>query len=220
MKIGIIGGYGKFGTQLAEKLEAGGFEVLRSPDKSKNVELARASEILFLSVPPSQLEAVVREIRDVVGQTEVISCAAFVDVENVAKVVRSNCVRIMCDPQFHLLAILGSPEKGMDALDCLTERQVRLQSDEEINHFTKLISVFFVVLSIKGANSRIFLEAYNQLLPFFSDEDLRKALSEIVALEGGLYLTKGGISEFVTNQIHDNPEISFEELLRSIDEKF
>lgn len=220
MRIGIIGGYGKFGTQLAKKLETGGFEVQRSPDKSKNTELARASDVLFLSVPPSQLEAVMREIRDIVGQTEVISCAALVDVENVAKLIRSNCVRIMCDPQFHLLAILGSPEKGMDALDCLTERQVRLQNDKEINRFTKLISVFFVVLSIKGASSSVFLEAYNQLLPFFSDEDLRKALSEIVAPEGGLYLTKGGISEFITNQIHDNPEISFEELLRSIDEKF
>lgn len=95
-----------------------------------------------------------------------------------------------------------------------------LHSDAEINRFTKLISIFFVVLSIKGPDSTIFLAAYSELLSYFSDTDLKKIIAETAIPDSDTYLTKGGISEFVKKQISYHPEITFSELLQLIDENF
>lgn len=220
MKIGIIGGYGKFGSKLTERLETRGFEILRSDDKFRNREIAYQSDVLFLAVPPSQIEAVLSEICDQVEQIKIISCVAFIDLERIVELTHADCARIMCDPFFNFLAVFGDLENGIEALESLSKNRIDLLSDEEINRFTKILSVFFVSLSVQGVDSPLFLETYQYLLEYFSDNCLQRVLSEFSITTTDLFLTQGGISEFILSHIDIDNGVSFDELMNLIDKEF
>jgi NADPH-dependent F420 reductase len=79
--IGIVGGSGDFGQGLAERLRRLGEEVLigsRTPrgEFVANDEASRASEIVFLSVPPEGVEPMARDLADVLSGRVVISVAS------------------------------------------------------------------------------------------------------------------------------------------------
>jgi 8-hydroxy-5-deazaflavin:NADPH oxidoreductase len=79
--IGIVGGSGDFGRGLAERLRRAGEEVVigsRTPrdDFVSNPEACRASEIVFLSVPPGSVEDMAAELADDLAGRILVSVAA------------------------------------------------------------------------------------------------------------------------------------------------
>lgn len=79
--IGILGGSGDFGQGLAERLRRLGEEVVigsRTPRETfvSNAEAARASEIVFLSVPPQGVEDTARELAGPLAGRIVVSVAS------------------------------------------------------------------------------------------------------------------------------------------------
>jgi 8-hydroxy-5-deazaflavin:NADPH oxidoreductase len=79
--IGIVGGSGDFGRGLAERLRRAGEEVVigsRTPrdDFVSNPEACRASEVVFLSVPPGSVEDMAAELADDLAGRIVVSVAA------------------------------------------------------------------------------------------------------------------------------------------------
>lgn len=85
--IGILGGSGDFGQGLAERLRRLDEEVVigsRTPrgDFVSNSEAARASDVVFLSVPPQGVESTARDLSDQLAGRIVVSVASpvvFVD---------------------------------------------------------------------------------------------------------------------------------------------
>jgi len=85
--IGIVGGSGDFGQGLAERLRRAGNEVVigsRTPrgDFVSNPEACRASEIVFLSVPPGGVEATARELAADLAGRVLVSVAAPIVFRN------------------------------------------------------------------------------------------------------------------------------------------
>lgn len=79
--IGILGGSGDFGQGLAERLRGLGEEVVigsRTPrdDFVANADAARASEVVFLSVPPEGVEATARDLAGALAGRIVVSVAS------------------------------------------------------------------------------------------------------------------------------------------------
>jgi 8-hydroxy-5-deazaflavin:NADPH oxidoreductase len=79
--IGIVGGSGDFGRGLAERLRRAGEDVVigsRTPrdDFVSNSEACRASEVVFLSVPPGSVEDMAAELADDLAGRIVVSVAA------------------------------------------------------------------------------------------------------------------------------------------------
>jgi 8-hydroxy-5-deazaflavin:NADPH oxidoreductase len=79
--IGILGGTGDFGRGLAARLRRLGEEVLvgsRSPrdDIVSNREAAERGELLFLSVPPTAVEATASELADALAGKIVVTVAS------------------------------------------------------------------------------------------------------------------------------------------------
>jgi NADPH-dependent F420 reductase len=79
--IGILGGSGDFGQGLAERLRRLGEEVVigsRTPrdDFVANAEAARASEVVFLSVPPEGVATTAHDLADALAERIVISVAS------------------------------------------------------------------------------------------------------------------------------------------------
>ena len=79
--IGIVGGSGDFGRGLAERLRRAGEEVVigsRTPrdDFVSNPEACRASEVVFLSVPPGSVEDMAAELADDLAGRIIVSVAA------------------------------------------------------------------------------------------------------------------------------------------------
>jgi NADPH-dependent F420 reductase len=79
--IGIVGGSGDFGQGLAERLRRAGEDVVigsRTPrgEFVSNPEACRASEVVFLSVPPGGVEAMAYELADDLAGRIVVSVAA------------------------------------------------------------------------------------------------------------------------------------------------
>ena len=79
--IGIVGGSGDFGQGLAERLRRLGEDVIigsRTPRDEfvSNPEACRASEVVFLSVPPGGVADMSHELRDDLAGRIVVSVAA------------------------------------------------------------------------------------------------------------------------------------------------
>jgi hypothetical protein len=79
--IGIVGGSGDFGRGLAERLRRVGEEVVigsRTPreDFVSNPDACRASEVVFLSVPPGSVEDMAGALADDLAGRIVVSVAA------------------------------------------------------------------------------------------------------------------------------------------------
>jgi NADPH-dependent F420 reductase len=79
--IGILGGSGDLGQGLAERLRRLGEEVVigsRTPrdDFVANAEAARASEVVFLSVPPEGVATTAHDLADALAERIVISVAS------------------------------------------------------------------------------------------------------------------------------------------------
>lgn len=79
--IGIVGGSGDFGQGLAERLRRLGEEVVigsRTPrgEFVANDEASRASELVFLSVPPEGVEPMARDLADALSGRIVVSVAS------------------------------------------------------------------------------------------------------------------------------------------------
>jgi 8-hydroxy-5-deazaflavin:NADPH oxidoreductase len=79
--IGIVGGSGDFGQGLAERLRRIGEEVIigsRTPrgEFVSNSEASRASEVVFLSVPPGGVADMSHSLRDDLAGRIVVSVAA------------------------------------------------------------------------------------------------------------------------------------------------
>jgi 8-hydroxy-5-deazaflavin:NADPH oxidoreductase len=79
--IGIVGGSGDFGQGLAERLRRIGEEVVigsRTPrdDFVSNADACRASEVVFLSVPPGSVEDMSADLSDDLAGRIVVSVAA------------------------------------------------------------------------------------------------------------------------------------------------
>lgn len=79
--IAIVGGSGDFGQGLAERLRRLGEEVVigsRTPrgEFVANDEASRASEIVFLSVPPEGVEPMARDLADALSGRIVVSVAS------------------------------------------------------------------------------------------------------------------------------------------------
>lgn len=91
--IGILGGSGDFGQGLAERLGRLGEDVVigsRTPRGAfvSNAEAARASDVVFLSVPPQGVEGTARELADQLAGRIVVSVASpvvFVDGKPAAR---------------------------------------------------------------------------------------------------------------------------------------
>ncbi len=81
MTIAIIGGTGGFGRGLAERLRRTGEHVLvgsRTPRDEivSNREAAERADVVFLSVPPEGVDAMARELADVLAGKVVVSVAS------------------------------------------------------------------------------------------------------------------------------------------------
>lgn len=79
--IGIVGGSGDFGQGLAERLRRVGEDVIigsRTPRDEfvSNPEACRASDVVFLSVPPQSVETMAAELADDLAGRIVVSVAA------------------------------------------------------------------------------------------------------------------------------------------------
>jgi NADPH-dependent F420 reductase len=81
--IGIVGGSGDFGQGVAERLRRAGYEVLigsRTPrdDFVSNTECCERCDIVFLSIPGSGVEPMVRELAPALDGTIAVSVATAV----------------------------------------------------------------------------------------------------------------------------------------------
>jgi 8-hydroxy-5-deazaflavin:NADPH oxidoreductase len=130
--IGIVGGSGDFGQGLAERLRRLGEEVVigsRNPrgDFIANADACRASEILFLSVPPEGVEATARGLAEALTGRIVVSVASPVVFENgkararpgetsLAELVQRACPAARVVAGFHTVSAKALAEPGR-ALD-------------------------------------------------------------------------------------------------------
>jgi 8-hydroxy-5-deazaflavin:NADPH oxidoreductase len=81
VRIGIVGGTGDFGQGLAERLRRAGEDVLlgsRTPHDElvSNAEACSRSELVFLSIPPSGVENLCRQLASDVAGKVVVSVAS------------------------------------------------------------------------------------------------------------------------------------------------
>lgn len=219
MKVGVLGGYGKLGSCLTQRLSDEGLEVIRSRDKERNRDLAASSDVLVLAVPPSEVMGVLVDIRDAIDGVEVVSCSAFVDLATISSQVSANCIRVMCDPYFQLVAVLGEAGLASPVLEALSKEYAQLESDEQIDDFTKLISIFFVAVAMRGSEGGLVRQAHTRLQIYFPNGQLDNVCSQAQSYDPSLYRTRGGISDFIVQQLEKTPDLSIEELLRRINDE-
>jgi len=79
--IGVVGGSGDFGRGLAERLHRLGEDVVigsRTPsgDFLSNADACRASDVVFLSVPPAGVEATARDLAEALAGRIAVSVAS------------------------------------------------------------------------------------------------------------------------------------------------
>ncbi len=218
MKIGIIGGYGKFGSKLSESLEKIGHKVLRSRNKHDNQELAQASELITLTVPPQSAEKVIQEICYLPSHFEIFSFIAQFPLASLRRDTKRAVSRAMSDPGFTLLVHAGNSPKAKNVITDLAGNVFEAQNDEQIDDFTVLLTIYFICKDLMPAESDVLIQCKRELTKYFSTTTLNSIPSDI---RGGaerikLYQTKGGLSEAIVNLYAKNPDIQFAELRKKL----
>lgn len=76
-KVAIIGGQGKFGAALKQRLlqtAAAAMEIRATVDKNHNREVASDSDIVIVTVRPDEVRSVLMELRPALGSsTQIVS---------------------------------------------------------------------------------------------------------------------------------------------------
>lgn len=230
--VGIIGGYGRFGSKLAARLEqlcSQKLRVIRSEERGRNYDIARQSDILVLAVPTEQAMPVLEEVRDVLNpKTEVVSFASGVLLGYLNGTVPNPTARAMMNQGGTLGMWLPSQGRGplrfgviMDEI--LSYPLFIAKDDYEIDQFTVSLVYLFVVGLWAATHRDIKPQWLEQHLIFgadklginralaldlvqtaTSDRGLRKQLEEKAA--------RGGITAAMVNLLREDPNISSDRL--------
>jgi pyrroline-5-carboxylate reductase len=218
MKVGLIGN-GHFGHAVTDKIN--GIEV--SKGRGQNAEIAEISDILFLTVQPSEVAAVLEEIKGrVKDSATIMSFVGAVPKEWIEQGTGVKVVRGMTNISFQ--EILSTGDLGI--LHELSDN-VRLTDDERnIDRHTCLVGCMPGVAAHQLKNNADAEKWLFEYSGFVEDKigTSRNITAEIIdrVRRNGDYdaiikkvATEGGFTEAMLEALAKNAGISFDELLKS-----
>lgn len=218
MNIGLIG-HGHLGKAVTNTVY--GMDV--SKGRGKNSELAEESDLLFLTVRPNQVAAVLKEIRGKVkSSATIMSLVGAVPKEWIEKGTGVKVVRGMTDISFQ--EILSTEDLGV--LHELSNN-VRTTADErDIDRHTCLVGCLPGVAAWQlqnNADAETWLSEYIGFVEgrVGTSRKISRAVIDRVRAAGDFentiqkVATKGGFTEAMLQALARDREISFENLLAS-----
>lgn len=218
MQIGILGGFGKFGGRINQRLQKEGFNTVRSEDKEDNERIASDSDLTIICVPKEAVANVATEISS--ASTEVLSFAAGAPISNIRKESKKKVTRAMSDPFFIFAAYFGDSNKGIEILKHIADLVAELESEEQLDEFTLDLTIFFVLLSV-DPNSSTFNQSKSKIESYFESANIDQVIESIPKNEiAKLIQTKGGLSEAALNLLRANSVITYRELKQFLSLKF
>ena len=227
--IAILGGQGKFGAALKERLAKSTERpvvITSTVDKIHNQEIASQSDLVVLTVQPNEVESILREIApSIKPNAQIVSFAAGCPLHYISEITGKPAARGMADPWWNVsAAVLGkdfSEENFQRVFGGLTNKAtLRLETDKDMEDFTVAISYTFVVLLMKEMGT---INNVDEHLEFIAPrigvtkDEIGNFLphdnpNELLAL----IATKGGISESIMQAIQSEPNIKPSDLFDQI----
>jgi cysteine synthase len=212
--IGILGGQGKFGRALNERLAEKGTSTIRATaNRDHSKEVASVSDLVIVAVQPQNVESLLVKISPrLLPDAQIVSFAAGYRLEAISRITMRAAARGMADPWWNVSAAVRGPgfsDENFHRVFCGLTRKptIELSNEADLDDFTFAISYAFVVqLPCCKLNDR------EEHLKFISErfglEEMRSFLhygssSEMLQLAA----TKGGVSEAIIKAIRDEPDI-------------
>jgi hypothetical protein len=218
-RIGILGGHGKFGAALEQRLaQTARTQIKATVDKAHNRQVVRDSDVVVVTVRRENVDSLLREISPALRSgTQIVSFVAGYPLALISAVTGMPAARGMADPWWNVSAAMPGPgfsEANLRLVfDGLTKNKVMsIETDKAMDDFTVAISYAFVVLLRKRSGAIInpdeHLKYIASRIGVSSAEDMSGFLpqadpNELIALAA----TKGGISEAILRAIQAEPNI-------------
>jgi hypothetical protein len=185
--------------------------------------------VLFLTVPPNSVCAVLREITHELKDTEVISFAAGVKAADMQISAGQVVIRAMSLPGFDFLAMTAPPTRELeDFMARLTSNKLQILSEEELNKFTLGLTLVHTLhvfsQTITAENRGSWLEKHTDYLQdqeVFNQEIIENMTSAPVDARGDHeaameeQATPGGLTEAILDELKNNSAIQPEDLFKA-----
>ena len=223
--IGLIG-FGHLGKSIVEHLQPKleGDRLLVSVDRKHNKEIARKSDILFLTVRPTHILKLLDEIRgDIAKGAVIISFMAAVPADFIARGIPNTVIRAMTD--IHLRQIISvENETAVSVLSKISKNPLlKTKKEGDIDAFTVLVGCLPGISAwqfVNNLNAEKWLKDY----AFFVESKL--GVPHTVTLEIidevrrkgdfqstiATVATKGGVTECLLQALTSHGKITFPEL--------
>lgn len=222
--IGLIGS-GHLGKALSERIrETSDSQLLVSTDRHHNVEIAQNSDLLILTVRPSQVSQVMTEVREKMKQRAVVlSFAAATPVRCIGDGFQNTVVRAMTDIQFR--QITAQSHSVTDHLLSRVSKNSLLsaKNEDEIDAFTVLVGCFPGVCAwqfVHNPHAEEWLKNYALFIQNILGVPLQVSLEILddIRVKGNFestlasVATQGGVTESLVNHLATDRDATFSEL--------
>jgi len=227
LTIGLIG-YGHFGKALAQKIEQTSTnQLIISTDKTQNIQIAKTADILIITVRPTQLPAVLNEIKPHLNPEAIIlSFIGSIPATQIAQGIPNKVIRAMAD--IHFRQIIAQPNEITDELlkPISQNPLIAAKSEDDIDTFAVLIGCLPGVSAWHFAhnqNAQEWLNGYAQFIEqkLNISKTITWEITEEIRAKGNFQdmmisvATPGGITESLLLQLSKNPSTTFEELFQT-----
>lgn len=218
MNIGLIG-HGHLGKAITNTIY--GMDV--SEGRGKNAELVEESDIIFLTVRPGQVAAVLKEIHGKIKDTATImSLVGAVPKEWIERGTGAKVIRGMTDISFQ--EVLATKDLGV--LHELSDNVRTTEDERDVDRHTCLVGCLPGIAAWQFQNNRDAETWLSEYLGFVegkigTSRKIGRGIIDRVRANGDFagtiqkVATKGGFTEAMLQALDRHAEISFEELLSS-----
>lgn len=226
--VGLIG-YGHLGHAVAEQIaKRSEVRLMIADDRSKNGEIASASDVLILTVRPTQIEGVMDEIRQQLkANVVVLSFAAAVPNNFIAsgRVSGSEIQVVRAMTDIGLGQIIAQDNFATNGLleKISAHPLLKAETEKDIDAFSVFVGCLPGVCAWQFAHNPQAEKWLNSYAEFIHTElgvavEVSKKIIEDVRLKGNFeqtintVATKGGITESLIQELQKRPGISYQEL--------
>ncbi len=233
INIGIIGAQGNLGSKICNRLQeikTSEINILSTTTRQDSKKVAEQADILILTIRQLDLASLFAEINPVLKKNIlIISFIAHFPIEKYKSMTKASVIRAMADPWFNFSAYITADAQIPESLEFFFKKLSNFPStlftiDSEIDTFTIHFCYLFVVLFLNKLKklkstkdhlnyiSKVFKIAPNKLLNCLPAGDPGDLMT--------LLATKGGITEMIGQLFEANMNISPEEIIEKVSEKF
>jgi pyrroline-5-carboxylate reductase len=226
--VGLIG-YGHLGHAVAEQIvKRAEVRLVIADDRSKNIEVATQSDVLILTVRPTQIFEVMNEVRRLLkANVVVLSFAAAVPNNFIAngRVSGSEIQVVRAMTDIGLGQIIAQDNFATNGLleKISAHPLLKAETEKDIDAFSVLAGCLPGVSAWQFAHNPKAAEWLHDYVEFIHAKlgvaiEVCKIITEDVRLKGNFeqtintVATKGGITESLIQELQKRPGISFQEL--------